>query len=112
MALFGKKTCPNCGQPQEKNWDKCPFCIDMGMGGGGAAMGGSMADRDYDDFARAERNRYHGKTFDECESDLRRDWGARGDSSRGSWDTVRDRVRSAWHKVERAMPGDADRDGR
>lgn len=56
MALFGgKKVCPNCGQPQEKNWDKCPFCINMGaagnmmpgMGGpppgmGGAAMGGQM----------------------------------------------------------------------
>jgi hypothetical protein len=38
----GKKLCPNCGQPQEKNWDKCPFCSGMGgmMGGG---MGGGMA---------------------------------------------------------------------
>ena len=35
MALFGKKTCPNCGQPQEKNWDKCPFCAQMGGMGGG-----------------------------------------------------------------------------
>lgn len=41
MALFGKKNCPNCGQPQEKNWDKCPFCAQMGgMGGGGMGMGG------------------------------------------------------------------------
>jgi hypothetical protein len=46
MALFGKKTCPNCGQPQEKNWDKCPFCVGMagagmpGMGPGGPPMGG------------------------------------------------------------------------
>src|SRR5262245_15716874 len=38
MAMYGgKKVCPNCGQPQEKNWDKCPFCINMG----GAAMGGA-----------------------------------------------------------------------
>jgi hypothetical protein len=36
----GKKVCPNCGQPQEKNWDKCPFCIGM-SGMGGAAMGGA-----------------------------------------------------------------------
>lgn len=39
----GKKVCPNCGQPQEKNWDKCPFCANMGGGvamGGGAPMGG------------------------------------------------------------------------
>jgi hypothetical protein len=42
MALFGKKTCPNCGQPQEKNWDKCPFCAQMGMAGGGGGMGGGM----------------------------------------------------------------------
>jgi FHA domain len=39
--MFGAKKCPNCGQPQEKNWDKCPFCINMGsVGGGGMAMGG------------------------------------------------------------------------
>jgi len=36
----GKKVCPNCGQPQEKNWDKCPFCANMNMGAGGVAMGG------------------------------------------------------------------------
>ena len=38
----GKKVCPNCGQPQEKNWDKCPFCANMGgvAMGGGAPMGG------------------------------------------------------------------------
>ena len=36
----GKKVCPNCGQPQEKNWDKCPFCANMNVGGGGVAMGG------------------------------------------------------------------------
>jgi FHA domain len=35
--LGGKKVCPNCGQPQEKHWDKCPFCINMS----GMAMGGS-----------------------------------------------------------------------
>src|SRR5262249_28342388 len=54
MAMYGgKKVCPNCGQPQEKNWDKCPFCIGMtgAMGGapmagppmGGAPMGGGYA---------------------------------------------------------------------
>src|SRR6266568_3212708 len=42
MARFGgKKVCPNCGQPQEKNWDKCPFCVGMTAGMGGAAMGGA-----------------------------------------------------------------------
>jgi hypothetical protein len=33
MGLFGKKNvCPNCGQPQDKTWDQCPFCM-----AGGAA---------------------------------------------------------------------------
>ncbi len=40
MAMFGgKKVCPNCGQPQEKGWDKCPFCV--GMAGAGGGMGGA-----------------------------------------------------------------------
>jgi len=42
MSIFSGKKCPNCGQPQEKNWDKCPFCINMAsLGGGGMAMGGA-----------------------------------------------------------------------
>jgi hypothetical protein len=42
MALFGgKKVCPNCGQPQEKGWDKCPFCINMTGAGGQGMMPGS-----------------------------------------------------------------------
>src|SRR5215470_14013674 len=41
MAMYGgKKVCPNCGQPQEKNWDKCPFCIGMTNAMGGAPMAG------------------------------------------------------------------------
>ena len=28
MGLFGKKNvCPTCGQPQDKTWDQCPFCM-------------------------------------------------------------------------------------
>jgi hypothetical protein len=28
MGLFGrKKVCPQCGQPQEKGWDQCPYCL-------------------------------------------------------------------------------------
>jgi len=83
----------------------------------GTQVGGSTyadADRDYDDFVRTERARFQGRNFDDIESDLRSDWSARGSGQQGrdTWDKVRDKVRSAWHKVERAMPGDADRDGR
>ena len=28
------------------------------------------------------------------------------------WDNAKGAVRDAWHRVERAVPGDADRDGR
>jgi hypothetical protein len=28
MGLFGKKkVCPTCGQPQDKAWESCPFCM-------------------------------------------------------------------------------------
>jgi hypothetical protein len=51
MGLFGrKKTCPQCGQPQEKSWDQCPYCLQAAQmaapppgGMGGAPMGGGAA---------------------------------------------------------------------
>jgi hypothetical protein len=55
--------------------------------------------------------RYQGRRFDEVESDLRRDWEARWES-RMSWDKAREAVRDAWRRVERKLPGDADKDGR
>ena len=69
-----------------------------------------MSADESDEFVKTSRTRYAGRTFDDAENDLRNDWSSRG--SRSSWDNVRDKVRSAWLKVERAMPGDADRDGR
>jgi hypothetical protein len=33
-------------------------------------------------------------------------------NSRLSWDQAKSASRAAWHKVERAIPGDFDRDGR
>jgi hypothetical protein len=78
-----------------------------------AYPGTDVADRDVDDFAASYCTRYPGRRFDEVEPDLRRDWDTnRSGRSGKTWDTVKDSVRRAWHKVERAMPGDADRDGR
>ena len=58
------------------------------------------------------RNRYAGRKFEDVETDLGRDWNRyRGDSSL-TWDNAKLATRDAWHRVERAMPGDADRDGR
>lgn len=50
--------------------------------------------------------------FDAAEPDLQHKWTtARGDS-RLEWKDARDAVRDSWHRVERAIPGDADGDGR
>jgi hypothetical protein len=76
----------------------------------------------YDDYAPAYRygadayNKYPDRSFDEVEPELRRDWGnARGKSSL-DWEHAKHATRDAWHRlsnaVERAVPGDSDRDGR
>ena len=42
---------------------------------------------------------------------MRKDWENTRDASRLTWDKAKDATRDAWHRVERAMPGDADKDG-
>ncbi len=81
-----------------------------------------VSGRSYDDFGPAYGygtsafSRYPGRSFDEIEPELSRDWhGARGRSSL-DWDSARHASRDAWQRVsdsvERAIPGDSDRDGR
>lgn len=72
----------------------------------------------YDDYAPAYRvgwegaSRYSGKRFDDVEADLRHDYDSiRGKSSLG-WEKAKSAARAAWDRIERAMPGDADNDGR
>lgn len=76
----------------------------------------------YDDYGPAYRygvdayNRYPDRSFDDVEPELGRDWGtARGKSSL-EWEHAKHASRDAWHRVsngvERAIPGDSDRDGR
>jgi hypothetical protein len=58
------------------------------------------------------RTRYPGKRFEEVESDLQRDFErARGNSTL-AWEKAKQATRDAWHRVGRALPGDADGDGR
>jgi hypothetical protein len=58
------------------------------------------------------RPHYLGSTFDEVEPDLGREWDrVRGTSTLG-WDKARHAARDAWHRIEEALPGDADGDGR
>lgn len=59
------------------------------------------------------RSRYGNRTWDSgLENDLGRDWDRYKGSSRLSWDKAKLAVRDAWHGVERAIPGDLDKDGR
>jgi hypothetical protein len=73
---------------------------------------------DYDRYRPAYQygweayGRNEGRSFDEVEMDLRRDWEERKDTGGLSWERAKQAVRDAWHRVEEALPGDADDDGR
>jgi phage tail tape-measure protein len=47
--------------------------------------------------------RHEGRTFDEVESELGRDWEARADRGRLSWDKARHAVRDAWERIEHGV---------
>jgi hypothetical protein len=76
----------------------------------------------YDDYGPAYRHgveahtRYPDRPFDEIESDLGRDWSTTRGTSSLEWDRAKHASRDAWSRVkdtvERAVPGDSDRDGR
>ena len=76
----------------------------------------------YDDYGPAysygvnSYSKYPGRSFDDVESDLSRDWDrARGQSSLG-WERAKLATKDAFNRVsdsvERAVPGDSDRDGK
>ena len=76
----------------------------------------------YDDYGPAYRygvDRYgvnNGRSFDEVEPELSNRWDtARGSSGLG-WDRAKHAVKDSWNRVsdtvERAIPGDSDRDGK
>ena len=72
----------------------------------------------YDEYAPAyrygweSRGRYSGRKFDEVESDLQRDWDRNRSGSHLTWDKAKGASRDAWDRIERAIPGDADKDGK
>ncbi|HEY5971637.1 MAG TPA: glycine zipper domain-containing protein [Pseudoxanthomonas sp.] len=55
---------------------------------------------------------YRGQKFEDIEGDLERKWDATRADSRLAWPEARGAVRDGWHYIERALPGDFDRDGR
>jgi hypothetical protein len=82
----------------------------------------TYADASFEEFEPAYRygweagndTRYRGRSWSEIEPDLRRDWERR--SPDGGWERFKSAVRRGWERtsdaVERAIPGDSDRDGR
>ncbi len=76
----------------------------------------------YDDYGPAysygvdNYSKYPGKKFDEVESDLARDWQRAKGKSNLQWEHAKHAAKDSWHRVsdtiERATPGDSDRDGK
>jgi hypothetical protein len=76
----------------------------------------------FDEYGPAYRygvdsyGRSKGRTFEQAEPDLKRGWEKAKGRSTLSWDRARDASRDSWQRVsdtiERAVPGDSDRDGR
>ncbi len=79
-------------------------------------------EQSYDDYGPAYGygvsawDRYPGRNFDEVEPELSRDWGETRGASRLEWGDAKHAARDAWQRVsdtvERAAPGDSDRDGK
>lgn len=77
------------------------------------------ADTSYEDLGPAykygweTRGRYEGnQRFEDVEQELSGGWESSRGQSRLSWDRARQASRDAWDRVERALPGDADKDGK
>jgi hypothetical protein len=60
--------------------------------------------------------RFDGRSFDDVAAELKRDWNRVKGTSSLTWEKAQLAARDAWERVrdmvERAMPGDSDRDGR
>jgi len=80
------------------------------------------AEATYDDFGPAYRygvdsyEKHPGRSFDDIEDDLGRDWNTARGTSRLEWDRAKSATRDSWQRVsdtiERAVPGDSDHDGK
>lgn len=76
------------------------------------------AGRKFGDYEGAYRTGYEGygrygdKGFDQVENELKSDYERTKGTSQLAWDNAKDAVKAAWHRVARAMPGDAGNGGR
>lgn len=58
------------------------------------------------------RQRYRNQRFDDVEPELERGWSQAQSTSKLKWQQAKQAARDAWDRVERAVPGDADKDGK
>lgn len=80
------------------------------------------SDASYDDYGPAYRygvdaaTKYPGRAFDDVDADLGTNWPSTRGTSRLEWDRAKHAARDSWQRVsdavERAIPGDSDRDGK
>jgi hypothetical protein len=80
------------------------------------------ANSSYDDYGPAytlgvqAQSKYPGRGFDDVKGDLSREWNTSRGQSSLDWSRAQHATRDAWTRVsdsvERAIPGDADRDGK
>ncbi|OUC16281.1 MAG: hypothetical protein B0A82_02460 [Alkalinema sp. CACIAM 70d] len=76
-------------------------------------------DYDYNDYGPAYRTGYEGYstyasrglTYDAAEPHLQEDY-KRHNQGRLAWEKAKHAARDAWDRMERALPGDADHDGK
>lgn len=76
----------------------------------------------YDDYGPAygygvnSYSQHAGRSWDDVEPDLSRGWSTARGKSNLTWEKAKNATRDAWHRtsdaVERAVPGDSDRDGK
>lgn len=76
------------------------------------------ASRPYEDYAPAyrtgyeTRGKYPDRRFDDVQADLETHYNANRGNSNLSWNDAKLATRAAWDRIERAVPGDSDRDGK
>lgn len=76
--------------------------------------------RSYEDYDPAYRTGYQGfathykpgTRYEDVEPHLQTDYNKNRSSSNLEWEKARSATRAAWHRAERRLPGDADKDGR
>ena len=56
--------------------------------------------------------RYPGKTYEDAEPSLRKEYERSKASSALPWEKAKHATRDAWNRLEQALPGDSDGDGR